>query len=93
MGLIAQDVEEVLPNLVMNDMHTPRNLEKEIDVTEIADPTHYKSVNYIGLIPYLVKAIQEQNEFIKKKDETISNLEQQLIEIETRLKQLEEKVK
>lgn len=88
-GLIAQEVEEVLPNLVLNDSHTPRNLEKEIDVTEIADPTKYKSINYIGLIPYLIKSIQEQNEIIQQKDEKITNLENQIKEIEHRLKKIE----
>jgi len=43
-GVLAQEFEKVFPGLV----NTPEN------------PEEYKSVNYVGLIPYLLKAIQEQ---------------------------------
>ena len=43
-GVIAQDLEKILPQLV-----------KQPD-----SENEYKSVNYTGLIPYLISAIQEQ---------------------------------
>jgi hypothetical protein len=89
-GLIAQDVERVIPHLVSNDSHTPRNLEKEIDAEEIDKPTSYKSVNYIGLIPYLIKAIQEQQAMIEEKEDTILRLQTKLSNIEERLQKLEQ---
>lgn len=53
MGLIAQEVEVLLPNLV-SDAGTTTDINGiEVDI---------KSVNYVELIPLLIKAIQEQNQ-------------------------------
>ena len=49
-GLIAQEVEIVLPELI-----------NELQLTE---EQAYKSVNYDALIPILIKAIKEQQEQI-----------------------------
>ena len=51
MGFIAQEMEKVFPQLVSI---IP---DKNIDGSKISD---YKGINYIGLIPVLTKAIQEQ---------------------------------
>lgn len=51
MGLIAQEVEEVFPGLI-------RDVEKE-------DGTVLKTVGYSGLIPVMVKAMQEQQQEIE----------------------------
>jgi hypothetical protein len=88
-GLIAQDLERVIPHLVSNDSHTPRNLEKEIDLNELDEPTLYKSVDYIGLIPYLIKAIQEQQAMIEDKDNIILQLQSRISNFEERLQKLE----
>jgi hypothetical protein len=45
-GVIAQDIEKVLPELVHTD----------------PDGSGFKKVNYSGLIPYLVSAVQELKE-------------------------------
>lgn len=51
-GFIAQEVKVVFPSLVENEMHPGENKE---------DPgIEYEGMNYIGLVPILVKAIQEQ---------------------------------
>jgi hypothetical protein len=52
-GLIAQEVEEILPNIV-----------KETDT--LFDDNIYKSVSYEKLIPFLIKSIQELTEEINK---------------------------
>ena len=56
LGLIAQEVEEVLPELVTED------------------DTGIKSVNYLGLIPVLVKAYQEQQQLIAEQDKRQADL-------------------
>lgn len=43
-GFIAQDIQQVFPDLVTEDANT-----------------HLLSLNYIGLIPYTIKALQEMN--------------------------------
>jgi len=58
-GLFAQDVEQVLPNLISEfEMHNGEQ---------------YKSVNYQGLISILVAAMQEQQDEIESLKESIDN--------------------
>ncbi len=64
-GLIAQDLELVLPELVFEKGTKLKGLKGE----------NLKAVNYIGLIPILTKAIQEQQEQIKSLEQRIESLE------------------
>ena len=52
-GYLAQDLETVFPELVQNTVDKSKG-EKQL--------FHYKSVNYIGMIPVLTKALQEEHE-------------------------------
>lgn len=61
-GFIAQELQKVIPSIV----------------TENKDEYNTLSVNYISLIPILVKSIQEQQEIIKKQQETIEKMNQRL---------------
>jgi hypothetical protein len=64
-GFIAQELENVFPLLVEKGSHPG---EKEGEIID------YKGVNYIGLIPVLTKAIQEQQaqiEALKKEVEAL----------------------
>jgi len=54
-GLIAQEVEKVLPHIV-----------KEKELLKTPDGGLYKTVSYEKLIPFLIKSIQELNEEINK---------------------------
>jgi hypothetical protein len=58
MGLVAQDVEAVLPELVSESIGTESLKEKPAGAASV--PESYKNVNYMALIPVLVGAIQEQ---------------------------------
>lgn len=89
-GFLAQDVEKIMPTLVkeVQNPSAPVNAEKDGEVIDEAGPQEYetvKSVNYIGMIPVLVKAMQEQQELIneqsamlKKQQEEINNLKSQV---------------
>ena len=69
-GFIAQDMEKVFPQLVSTIADKQLNNGKSFE---------YKGINYIGLIPLLTKAIQEQQEEISElKQEVKSCLTQQL---------------
>ncbi len=57
-GLIAQEVETVLPELVTT--------EKDAEQT--------KGINYIGLMPVVIKAIQEQQKEFEQKEAAIKSL-------------------
>jgi flagellar biosynthesis chaperone FliJ len=78
-GLIAQEVEEVLPSLVKDNKHTylesaegagPNNPEEKTEVKSM----DYKSMNYTELIPVLIKAVQEQQVEIEKLRKQIESL-------------------
>lgn len=60
-GLIAQDVREVLPNLVTTDASTPDSK---------------LGVRYSELIPVLIRSVQEQQALIDKQAARIAHLEQ-----------------
>ncbi|MBK8504778.1 MAG: tail fiber domain-containing protein [Saprospiraceae bacterium] len=64
-GLIAQEVEEVLPELVST--HT--------QVTYGGEDIQLKGVEYQALIPFLIEAIKEQNELITELRTRVDELE------------------
>jgi hypothetical protein len=68
LGLIAQDVEKVFPQVISKN-----NLHSNIDDVQI-DSTEYLSVRYTELIPVLVKAIQELSAQVDILKQEIINL-------------------
>ena len=76
-GFIAQEVEKILPSLVQNNKHPTAS-----------GTMDYKGLNYIGLIPVLTKAIQEQQDQIEEKEERIVYLENQNLEMASKLNEL-----
>lgn len=83
-GFIAQELEEVLPEIVTEIEHMsrdPKFLEQFEDATEVP-VTNFKAVKYIPLIPVIVDAIQEQQEIIEEQDSKIADLESRLEALE-----------
>lgn len=66
-GLIAQDVEEVLPNLV-------KQANYNVDGNEV----EFMAINYSAIIPLLIAGYQEQSRIIKIQEERISELEESM---------------
>lgn len=66
-GLIAQEVEEILPSLVFEH------------------PSSMKSVSYVGLIPFIIKGVQEQNDYIEQLEETNNNLTKRIKLLESQM--------
>jgi hypothetical protein len=66
LGFIAQEVEEVLPEVV-----------KEVKTLTEKDDTHL-TVNYPAVVPLLVEAIKEQQSLINRLEERLNNLENKL---------------
>jgi hypothetical protein len=81
MGFIAQEMEKVFPQLVSI---IP---DKNIDGSKIAD---YKSINYIGLIPVLTKAIQEQQKTIADVKQENEAMKAENQELKSRLDKIEQ---
>jgi len=107
-GLIAQDVETVLPQIVKEtEFNAGRSVVEQPNVaisaenaakklapakpTELAKPTpatkdeivNFKAVNYIELIPIMIKAMQETNAANQEKDRQIADLQNQINELKS----------
>ncbi len=77
-GLIAQDVEQVIPELIRDE-----DVDMDPKTGEIIRiKTEFKAMNYIDLIPVLVKAIQEQQVVAEEKEDKIAALEAKLDKID-----------
>jgi hypothetical protein len=75
-GLIAQEVEAVLPALVRDNVHTYTTPSEEAGPAGGASTAtmEYKSLNYTELIPFLIKAMQEQQAQIEQLQAEIERL-------------------
>jgi len=69
-GFIAQEVKEVFPTLVEKGAHP--GAEKDDAAVE------YEGMNYIGMIPVLVNAIQEQQQQIELQNQQIQLLREEI---------------
>jgi hypothetical protein len=83
-GFMAHEMEAAFPSLVKEAV-APISSKTSGD-QEATTEERFKSVNYIGLIPVLVKTVQEQQEVIQQQQALILSLE-------ARMKALEEKMK
>lgn len=79
MGLIAQEVEAVLPSLVSSASTVPELDSNGVVVSPALD---YKQVEYDELIPLLIAGIQEQQGEIDSKDSLINDLNDRLTQLE-----------
>jgi hypothetical protein len=70
-GLLAQDVQEVLPGLVKDFTHPAR---LDTAGNEVFAASNLKAVNYSELIPFLIAGIKQQQEQIEEQQEQIEAL-------------------
>jgi hypothetical protein len=84
-GLIAQEVEEVLPEIVY-DVNVPAVLGDK--GTVVHEDKTLRGVSYQQLISYLIKGVQEQQSQIEKQDSAITAQQQQIDELKAMVKSL-----
>lgn len=83
-GLIADELKQVFPELVQKAVHPARYDEK--DRHKMIDPVvAYEAVNYQGLIPVLIASAQEQQQQIEGLKKENSELKERLAKIEATL--------
>jgi len=73
-GLIAQELEEILPGLVDDNVHAYDKNEGVDGAEKDVEKFEYKGINYIGLIPVLIEAMKEQQEQIEELQKQIKSL-------------------
>ncbi len=79
-GLIAQEVEQIIPSLVKDNVHYYEEGASTVsgpsvtDDEKIVKTMDYKTMNYTELIPVLIKAVQEQQNEIEKLTKEIERL-------------------
>lgn len=76
-GFIAQELEEVFPELVNDNLQPGTDPRYDKDM-EQRESLSYKGINYIGLIPVLTEAIKELHSIIEMQNQRIDALEEQL---------------
>jgi hypothetical protein len=106
-GLIAQELEEVFPNLVQAahnpalEMTEDQAIEQELEykvihaaeideegnettpaMVQVGEAVDFKAVNIDGLIPVLIKGIQEQQEIIEANEAMIDELKARIETLE-----------
>jgi len=79
-GYLAQNVESIFPELVKNTADKTKDQAK---------PFIYKTVNYIGMVPILTKALQEEHEQRMKTEEEINILKADNEALKTKLENIE----
>ncbi len=79
-GLIAQEVEAVLPELVKQELQATNAEGTAMDI---------KSINYVGLIPILLKGMQEQQTVIEQQQAELSLLKEELAQYQALKNELE----
>jgi hypothetical protein len=96
-GFIAQELEKVIPELVTYQEAAIFGKDENMENKPL-DKLEFKGINYIGLIPILTAAIQEQQQLINAQKEEIDLLKnqneqlfQKFEELESRLNKIENK--
>jgi hypothetical protein len=73
-GLIAQELEEIFPELVVDNVHAYDKNEGIEGAERDMEKIEYKGINYIGLIPVLIEAIKEQQQQIEELQQQLKEL-------------------
>jgi hypothetical protein len=85
-GLIAEDVEKVLPGLVkQTKFETVRDESRKNGVSSSA--IEFKALNYTELIPIIIKGMQEQDALIQKQQQL---MQKQELQMQQQQKQIDE---
>lgn len=74
-GVLSQQLESVFPDLV-RDVHRAGRVDSVGNALE--PDVDFKAVNYMGLIPVMIAAIQEQQATITAQNERLAQLEQSM---------------
>ena len=75
-GFMADELKSLFPSLVKKEKI---DLNATPDSDSAPKIMEYEAVNYIGMTPILIKAIQEQQKMIEEQNKRIAELEKLLL--------------
>jgi len=102
-GLIAQDVEKILPDLVKDSKFDvikqvqskvftdPKNLDAQRTtsiMTKSGETIDFKALNYTEFIPIIIKGMQEQQQTIETLQQINQNLQQQINDLKQQVQNI-----
>ncbi|MEO0895925.1 MAG: tail fiber domain-containing protein [Bacteroidota bacterium] len=77
-GFIAQDIQKFMPELVKAST-APAATEEELQRgASQTEDVHYQAVDYAGMVPYLTKAIQEQQAIIEALKDQMKDMQAEI---------------
>ena len=76
-GLIAQDVEKILPGIVKETKFETKLANPDAD-PKSSETINFKALNYTELIPVIIKGMQEQQQTIEELRQQVNDLKQML---------------
>lgn len=90
-GFLAHEVESVFPELT-REVAQPLNSPEEIAGGQKEAFLHFTGVNYVGFIPHLTQAIQEQQGQIETQQKILLKQQDQINELQATNRALEERL-
>jgi len=84
-GFIAQEMDEIFPDLVENNKYIPDPAQPHKKRAKSKNISGFYMVDYIGMIPVLTQAIQEQQEMINNLTLVIQKQQKQLQAINNKM--------
>jgi hypothetical protein len=83
-GFIAQEIEEIFPELV-RDIHNHGSDHIDEQYGIHYEAVDYKGINYLGLIPVITEAIKEQQDIITSQQNLINELLMRISKLEQQI--------
>jgi hypothetical protein len=82
-GFMADNMEQIFPSLVKKTEFDFNQFDDQMKPVDNAEPNifEFDAVNYVGMVPVLAKAIQEQQELIEAQQAQIEELKKEMNEL------------
>ena len=81
-GIMSSEIKKAFPLLVKYSIHHDLSFDQEGLLNENAkEDVEFESVNYVGLIPHMIKGMQEQHQIIQQKDNEVVELKNLVSEL------------
>ncbi len=84
-GFVAQNVATLMPELVNQATQPATTKEEEEAGMPQAEAVHFQAVDYAGMVPYLTKAMQEQQAMIEQQQQLIEAMQAEMTALKAQI--------